>query len=486
MSIAGDTAAGLLLSQLIYWTRRGVDVAIRNGWIFKTAHDWQQETGMSWKVQRRARAKLLWLDLIDERRLTMPARLEFRLKLSTLGPLLAERAEVEIDGLDLGSFRDASNRMTDDLLGRGFLFHGALARTFPVHSAMLCSRLLAVARLPSLEPAALIQASSRGSSRLVTLQRDEWRAETGLTRDQWQTARRNLREAGVLIERKHNFPRRIDLALDLRALADVLRQPAADRATRPTRNEERREDSRSVLTHPYRLDRVKQAGGIGHRPIPPMESADPANTDRPILPTTIAQSHLYLSVLQGSLHPPLQAEHPSVREPRPNAALAAFAWGGGGAYAAIKVEFRLPTSTAGKTAIQEEGVRTSTLIWPTLFATGDRDLALKHLAGLDRDMQQTILDEIDWMRETGKAIRSPVALARALRKRADSGTFVPDGAHRVLAARATAAEAESLRLREAADRTRPVVDRDPMTPETEAARARLKQARDRMARRRVA
>ncbi len=160
MASVGDTAAGVLLSQLIYWTRRGVDVAERDGWIFKTAHDWEQETGMSWKVQRRARSILLARGVIEERKQQMPARLEFRLKLNALVPLLAQRADVVMDrGLDLQQFRDVTSAVTDTLIGRSFLFHGSLARLFPVHSAMMCSRLLAPARLPSLEPQALMQAA---------------------------------------------------------------------------------------------------------------------------------------------------------------------------------------------------------------------------------------------------------------------------------------------------------------------------------------
>jgi hypothetical protein len=53
MALVDDAAAGILLSQLIYWTRRGVDVLDRDGWVHKTATEWEHETGMSWKVQRR-------------------------------------------------------------------------------------------------------------------------------------------------------------------------------------------------------------------------------------------------------------------------------------------------------------------------------------------------------------------------------------------------------------------------------------------------
>jgi hypothetical protein len=84
MAVVGDVAAGVLLSQLIYGTRRGSTALQRDGWIFKSTKDWQRETGMTWKVQRRARAHLLELGLIEERLQTMPARLEFRLQVNRL------------------------------------------------------------------------------------------------------------------------------------------------------------------------------------------------------------------------------------------------------------------------------------------------------------------------------------------------------------------------------------------------------------------
>ena len=477
MSLVRDTAAGVLLCQLIYWTRRGVDVEEHDGWIYKTAHEWQQETGLSWKVQRRARTHLLELDVLEERKQLMPARLEFRLKLSTLVPMLAERAELALETIDLAHFRDSQSTTADDLIGRAFLFHGTLVRVFPVHSAMMCSRLIASARLPALDAQALMQVAGRGGSgqtRLVTMHRDQWRAETGLSRDQWQTARRHLRDVGVLIERRHNFPRRVDLAVDMRALAEVLRQSSS-------RAQPDLEDSdihgsltpdRSAGRSPYRQDRAKQAGGIGHHPIPPSQSPDPAVKDRPIPPLRIAQSHLYPLGLQGSVHPQPQGAGetapPTVQDP----GFATFAWGGGGVYGTLKVQIQPPAEQPGITSVMAK--RAQALIWPKLFAAADQELTINHLAGLDRAIQQTVLDEIDWLQGSGKPIRSPVALARTLARKARQGEFVPDGAHRIAADReAAAAEAERRRQeviqRKQAAESTPA----PLSPKAEAARERL-------------
>lgn len=481
MALVRDTAAGVLLCQLIYWTRRGVDVLERDGWVYKTAGEWQQETGMSWKVQRRARTLLQTLDLIEERKQEMPARLEFRLKLSTLAPLLAERAELALDRLDLARFRDGEDPLADDLIGRAFLFHGVLAKIFPLHSAMMCSRLLAPARIATLDAQSMAQAAGRGSSsytRLVTLQREEWHAETGLSRDQWQTARRNLREAGVLVERKHNFPRRVDLAVNLRALSDVLRQSASRASDSVENGADARTGQDSLAADhesPYRQDRAKQASGIGHRPFQPTRSPDPADKDGPILPIVIARSHLYPSGLQSSLHP--QPQSAGVRSP--NQPSVAMLWGGGGFYEVIKTEYRLTEARQSSLDRQERP-----LAWPSCFSEADRPQALAHLAGLDRAIQQQLLDEIDWQSTAGKPVRSPVALTRALARKALAGQFLPDGAHRVAEVRERAQREEAQRRLAAEKRTSEAAAAPGVpTEEGRAGRERLKAATEMLRRR---
>lgn len=484
MSIVGDTAAGVLLGQLIYWTRRGVDVLERDGWIFKTAGEWQRETGMTWKVQRRARALLLQLGLMEERKQQMPARLEFRLNLSTLAPLLAQRSQVAVAPMDLVRFRDAA---TDDLVGRAFLFHATLTRVWPIHTAMMASRLLASARIPALDPHSLYQAASRlpgGRMRLLTLQRNDWLAETGLSRDHWQTARRNLHSAGVLVERRHNFPRRVDLALDLRALADVLRHAATSLDSRAADDGAQgiADDTETTPTGPYRLDRAKQAGGIGHHPIPPSQSPDPADTDRPILPTVIAQSRLYPMGLQGSLHPQPQPASEAPGQDRPMPPSLATAWGGGGIYGIPKVEFQAvqyPKPAAPPAPAQPIRL----LAWPRFFTDADQAHAIRHLAGLEPAIQQSVLDEIEWMQRSGKPIRSPVAVARTLARSARGGTFVPDGAHRVAATRASEEQRQQRRREAPLAPSQATEPRGPLTPEATEARKRLSKTLDEMRRR---
>jgi hypothetical protein len=483
MALVGDVAAGVMLSQLIYWTRRGPNVVEHGGWIFKSAKDWQRETGMTWKVQRRARALLVGLGFIEERLQTMPARLEFRLQVNRLCQQLAERSGVAIEPVGLDSFCDRNNLLVNRLLGRAYLYQPRLAECFAsVHTVMLASRLLSALRpgdgwggvrdpLAAAEPARpSTDAPSRDDAgrarpdRLVRMHRADWLRETGLSRDQWQTARRKLRDAGVLIEVHRNFPRRIDLGVRVPLLAALLaarRSRAGDDGAAQVMTTCRplAVQSESPARLEAGLDRAKQLGGIGL--CAPMDRQavpvwpDPADSDEPIPPIAIARSNLYLNTqLQKPLHPQQDTHgRPTVRGWR------VFGCGGGGS---DEAEYR---NAAIGVRVRDAGPAAATLVWPAVFVAEDRPPAMDHLRGLASPLQQTLLDEIEWQ-HAQRPVRSPIALLRVLSSQAREGQFVPDGAHRIAARRRDRTVKAEVVAAPAAD--------EPLTEEAAAAKEQLR------------
>lgn len=75
VQFAGVTGA-LLLSQAVYWSRRTSDP---DGWFWKTAEEWEGETGLSRHEQDTARGKLRAFSFWQEAKRGMPAKLYFRL-----------------------------------------------------------------------------------------------------------------------------------------------------------------------------------------------------------------------------------------------------------------------------------------------------------------------------------------------------------------------------------------------------------------------
>ena len=91
MDLTSSVKAALLLSQSVYWTRHGRDIAQTGGWFHKTTEQWEWETGLSAKEQATAREVLRGLALLDDQRMGIPARLHFRLNVDELGMRLADR-----------------------------------------------------------------------------------------------------------------------------------------------------------------------------------------------------------------------------------------------------------------------------------------------------------------------------------------------------------------------------------------------------------
>lgn len=73
--IAGSVKAGVFLSQLLYWSDRGMR---NDGYIFKIQTEWEKETALSIKEQQTARKELKKRGLISEKKQGIPAKLYYK------------------------------------------------------------------------------------------------------------------------------------------------------------------------------------------------------------------------------------------------------------------------------------------------------------------------------------------------------------------------------------------------------------------------
>lgn len=81
VTITGSVNAGLMLSQAMYWSARTKDP---DGWFYKTANEWELETGMNRREQDNAREKLRNTSFWQEKRKGVPARMFFRIEFGGL------------------------------------------------------------------------------------------------------------------------------------------------------------------------------------------------------------------------------------------------------------------------------------------------------------------------------------------------------------------------------------------------------------------
>ncbi len=79
--ITGSTNATILLCQFIYWRGKESDP---NGWLYKTAEDIEQETGLSYGEQKTARRDLIAAGLLEEYYARLDHQMRFRLLLEAI------------------------------------------------------------------------------------------------------------------------------------------------------------------------------------------------------------------------------------------------------------------------------------------------------------------------------------------------------------------------------------------------------------------
>ncbi|EJB8486613.1 DNA-binding protein [Acinetobacter baumannii] len=101
----------LMLSQLVYWTSRTKD---SEGWIFKTHHEWTQETGLTRREQDTARATLKSLKFISEKKMGVPRRVYYRVERENLYQALIEYSEsIDINSMHNSAILNAQNSHTE-------------------------------------------------------------------------------------------------------------------------------------------------------------------------------------------------------------------------------------------------------------------------------------------------------------------------------------------------------------------------------------
>ena len=96
VKITGSATAALFLSQCVYWANRTND---KEGWFFKTAAEWQEETGLNRREMEAARRLLKGKGIVDEVLKGVPATLHYRVNIVALEDALAQSSLYESDKL---------------------------------------------------------------------------------------------------------------------------------------------------------------------------------------------------------------------------------------------------------------------------------------------------------------------------------------------------------------------------------------------------
>ena len=232
--LTGDAKAALFLSQLVYWTRVGVNIEHHGGWIFKTREQWQGETALSRYEQESARSHLLDAGLMQEARIGSPARNCYRLVPEALGKGLSSLLDtpVQLSLLDLRSRSEHARQQLRTLLGHNLAFYRVFTEITPsLTSAIFLTKALAVQR--NIQTVQANKIKSNPSPTLIPsipweaewfhLSPTTWFEETGLTVAQQRDCKQKLCLEGLIETAIQTHPKKRQfLRVDMNKLVQTL------------------------------------------------------------------------------------------------------------------------------------------------------------------------------------------------------------------------------------------------------------------------
>lgn len=92
--IAGSVGGGVFLSQALYWAKRAT---LPDGWFYKTAEEWYEETYLTRREQETIRKRLVSINILQEEKRGVPAKLHYKINLSALESYAMTRSDTRVD-----------------------------------------------------------------------------------------------------------------------------------------------------------------------------------------------------------------------------------------------------------------------------------------------------------------------------------------------------------------------------------------------------
>lgn len=93
--VLGGVPEGVFMAQAMYWSQRTED-----GWFWKSAQEWEEETALTERQQRRVRKHLVELGVLEEYYERATHRMWYRVNFEALAHLITSSAEAETEAPD--------------------------------------------------------------------------------------------------------------------------------------------------------------------------------------------------------------------------------------------------------------------------------------------------------------------------------------------------------------------------------------------------
>lgn len=216
IEITGSLKAAAMLSQLLYWTRVSKEVAQRDGWIYKSIAQMQEETGLTPREQDTCKDKLKKLNLIQTRRKGVGAPLALKVNLDELSAAVCmNEGNSSNVGLTLDELQNRSSLFYRRYFSKRIAYHRDLVTlTGCIHAAVMLTCAL---------QDAVNQLNTHKHHAFSSLTAAEWQERIVLSDKSQRTARNRLKDLKFIFEKHFLASRRIFTLVNGRAILETIR-----------------------------------------------------------------------------------------------------------------------------------------------------------------------------------------------------------------------------------------------------------------------
>lgn len=413
----GCVKAALLLSQLIYWTRKGVNVERDEGWFFKTVEEMMFETGLSRKEQLTAKRKLKSLDLLEFKMAGVPALPFYRLNLRGLTKFIVQTFEINAksESLSLADIRSVHG-VFEQFLAHRLPYHTILANIAGgINAGLMLSFLFQN----------LFKGYSQKVQGFVTKSIDQWQSQTGLTYKEQRKARERLIELGFISEHHFSLSRDIYTRIEFGACFSAFEQISVMRTQYVnTKMDEKR--ASLELKKGFSSRTEKSNTGVPKGEIQSYRKGKYSCTDTSNTAVPKGEIQIYKTTKTNTTDIQEYIQKPQQRT--------------------INQTLDVEVVIENNVMVGLNDLSTP-LFWPNCLSDEqDRTVVLTYVRQCKRDINvQLILDEMLGIEYAGKPIHSPIRYFGKLLSLYLMNQFVPELAHKVRKRR------ESLELRKSND-----------------------------------
>ncbi|MDR5645365.1 hypothetical protein [Burkholderia cenocepacia] len=436
--ITGHPKDAMLLSQLVYWTRRGRDVGGNGGWVHKTREHWFAETGLSREEQENARRRLRDRSLIAEWRGGRPACLHYRLDVRAMSA--AVRANCRMVGplpASIEAIRTDEVAM-QELLGPTVAFRRVFVDlTGNVNAALLLSRMVQLQRREADHQATWFTQTGI-----------EWQRTLGLNRVQQENARRRLVRQGLIRElTRPRTGKRVFTQVNATELLHQLERLVSRADVRDRLATRRELIARGVreAAAPEVLTCVTPGNSPEVASAVQMPAPAPvvAHSSSPANPPTRTRQPGRESGARLPSEPFVRYRWRQTYDPNPRTytkitylttTTTVIAFGD-------RLTGQVVVGADGDASVAVTDFRGGGLVWPGMLPAAERPLVALHLERVPVPDRQVLLDEMAACHRH-RPVQSPVAYIAGLVRRCLAGDFVPARAHLERAARERARAGE--------------------------------------------